>query len=70
MNKQVVVSVVAIDFGGEPLRDRVTFVVGGSGIANRTYPLADVGKVCTAGKYEIRLTRADAVEATFVVTRR
>lgn len=70
MGDEIVISVVAIDFGGSPLRDRVTFVIGGRRIPSKTYSLADVGKVCEAGDYEVRLTGADAIYAQFAVSRR
>jgi hypothetical protein len=70
MNKKMFVSLVAIDFGGEPLRNRVTFVVGGRGIPSKTYALADVGKTCIAGPYQLRVATADTFKASFVITKR
>lgn len=70
MKKDLFVSLVAIDFGGQPLRHRVTFVVGGRGISSKTYDLADVGTMCIAGPYLLRVATADTFKASFVITKR
>ena len=66
---EVVISVIGIGFEGDPLRNRVTFAVGGQGAPTTTYAKQDVGAVVKWGKFEVRLMSADTFEARFMVRR-
>jgi hypothetical protein len=62
----LVISVVAVEFGGEPLRDRVTGVIDGGAKVIR-FRDQDVGAKFQVGKYVVRIVDVDTFSATFSV---
>lgn len=68
----VSISVLGISFEGDPLRNKVTAVVGSPGLPNQKVDRQDVGYVMrfkARDTYEIRVVRAQTFDAEFRVGR-
>lgn len=66
------ISVVGMSFEGNPLRDKVTAILGSPGLPNQNLDRQDVGYVVRykgRGTFEIRIVAADTFGAEFRVTR-
>jgi hypothetical protein len=62
------ISLVAVPFGGEPLRYTVVAHIGAPGKDNKTMDKADVGYAITYDGFEVRVVAADTLTAVFQVT--
>lgn len=72
-NGDIVISLVAVPFGGDPLRHRIVANVGSPGRPTVNLNTVEVGHAVTFQTaqfpYEIRVTGADTLSGQFLVTR-
>lgn len=65
---KLTISLVAVPFGGDPLRYTVIANIGSPGKDNKAMDKVDVGYATTYEGFEVRVAHADTLSAAFQVT--